>query len=671
MRHTSHGYERVDEYAWLAVRTDPAVRAHLEAENAYAREVLRPTEALQRELYEEMVARIDEDTVSAPVREGPFLYYVRTAKGKNYPIHCRRPIEGGPEHVYFDENAFAEGHTYFHVSEIDVDFDHRILAYTVDTSGDERYDLRFRDLQLDEALPDWLPDVGGSAVWASGGTIFYTKLDDTHRPYQVWRHELGRSTDTDVLVYEEPDERFFVGIHRARGNAFIVLGIHSRVTSEEWVIPVARPDTPPRVIAPRRQGVEYMIAHHRDRFFIRTNDGAINFKIVTAPLDANSHESWQPFIEHDEAVSLRRIDAFADHLVVTRRRGGLPELLVVELATMEQHVIEMPERAYGVRVGYNPEFDTASFRFTYSSMVTPRTLYEYDMRTRTKTLLERDRVHGYDPERIVTERVWATAPDGERVPISLLRRKQDDGPRPLLLIGYGAYASAEDPTFSSIRLSLVERGVSVAIAHVRGGAELGRRWYEAGRLRSKKNTFTDFIACAEHLIDAGYAAPDRLAIYGDSAGGLLVGAVVNERPELFAAAVADVPFVDVLNTMLDPSLPLTVVEWEEWGNPSIPEDYEYIASYAPYENVRAQAYPPMLVLAGWNDPRVAYWEPAKFVARIRERRTNDAPLLLLTNLDAGHGGPSGRYPALREWAMVYAFLLQHLCRAPVVRGEGS
>lgn len=645
------------------MRHDPAVRAHLEAENAYAREELRESEPLQQQLYDEMVARIEEDDVSVPVRDGPFLYYVRNEKGKNYPIHCRRPVAAGDEQIYFDENVFAEGHAYFHCSELDVDVEHRILAYTIDTTGDERYELRVRDLHTGEELSDLITDTGGSAVWAMDGrTIFYTKLDASHRPYQVWRHALGEAVSEDVLVYEEGDERFFVGVHRTRDGAFIVLGIHSRITSEEWVIPAHRPDTPPRVIAPRRQGVEYMISHHRDRFFIRTNDGATNFKVVVAPLHASTHEAWEPFIEHDEAVTIRRVDAFVDHVVVTRRRGGVPELLVVDLATRAQHVIEMPEAAYGVRVGYNPEFHTSTFRFTYSSMVTPRTLFEYDMRTHTATLLKRDGVPGYDPSRFVTERVWATAPDGERVPVSLMRRAEDTGPRPLLLIGYGAYASADDPTFSAIRLPLVERGITVGIAHVRGGAELGRRWYEAGRLRSKKNTFTDFIACAEHLVTAGYAAPDRLAIYGDSAGGLLVGAVVNARPELFAAVVADVPFVDVLNTMLDPSLPLTVVEWEEWGNPSVAEDYEYIASYAPYENVRAQAYPPMLVLAGWNDPRVAYWEPAKFVARIRERRTNDAPLLLLTNLEAGHGGPSGRYPAIREWAMVYAFFLQQLDR---------
>ncbi len=663
----THGVPRQDPYAWLRDREDPAVRAYLEAENDYADSVMAPTREFEKKLYAEMIARINEDDQTVPVRDGPFVYYARSVTGQSYWLHCRRPVAAdapesaaGDEQVYIDENQLAEGHSFFSLGDVDIRADHAMAAYTVDTAGDERHTLRFRDLQTGQDLEQTIEDVGDDVVWArDADTLFYIRLDDTNRPYQVWRHAFGSSPDDDVLVYEELDEAFFVGIRLTRSERFVVIGSHSQVTSEEHFVDAQHPHQPLRCVAPRRQDVEYGVAHHEDTLLILTNLDAKTFRVMRAPLTEPSQ--WTPFIEARADVTVEDVESFRHHLVVVQRRAAIRELVVHRVCDGDTHVVELPDPVYAVWTGANPHYDTQNLRFGYASLGVPRSVFDYDVASRRRVLRKQTEVAGFEPARFVTERLWVEAPDGARVPVSLIRRREDAGrPGPIWLTGYGSYGANNDPTFSSTRVSLLERGVGVAIAHVRGGADLGRGWYEDGKLLRKKNTFEDFIAVASALRERGIA--DRIAIYGGSAGGLLVGAVLNARPDLFDVAVADVPFVDVLNTMLDETLPLTVVEWEEWGNPAERSYFDYMASYAPYENVRAQDYPPTLMLAGWTDPRVGYWEPAKLVARLRATKTDAQPLLLRTHLDAGHGGPSGRYAAFEETAFIYAFALRFLDR---------
>jgi oligopeptidase B len=661
---TTHGVSREDPYAWMRDREDPEVRAYLDAENAHTDAVMAGSAPLQKALYDEMLARIDQNDASVPVRDGPWLYYTRMVEGLDYGLHCRRPLplgrpesEAGEEQVYFDENTLAEGTEFFELGDLDIRKTHDLAAYTVDLSGDERYDLFIRDLATGELLPDRIEDVSDDVLWAMDGTsLLSRRLDDAHRPFQVWRHVLGTAPSEDTLLYEETDEAFFVGVRLTRSERFIVIGSHSQVTSEEHLLDANDPSGGLRCIAPRRQDVEYAVEHHEEHLLVHTNLDAPTFAVMRAPLDDPGQ--WAPMVQGREDVTIEDVEAFADWLVFVQRRNALRELLVRNVADGTEHVIDMPDPVYAAWIGANPDYRAQVMRFGYTSMGVPSTVFDYDLRTRVRTQRKQQTVHGFDPGSVVTERLWVDAPDGQAIPVSLVRRREDVGKAvPVWLNAYGAYGANTPPSFSSTRVSLLQRGYAVAVAHVRGGADKGRAWYEDGKLLRKKNTFTDFIAVGEALRERGIAS--RLAIYGGSAGGLLIGAVVNARPDLFDVAVADVPFVDVLNTMLDETLPLTVIEWEEWGNPNEREAFDYIASYAPYENIEAQAYPAMLLLAGWSDPRVSYWEPAKFTARLRQRNTGTRPVLLRTHFDAGHGGPSGRYAAYEETAFIYAFVLQH------------
>ncbi|MFN0090330.1 MAG: S9 family peptidase [Acidimicrobiales bacterium] len=664
-----HGDVVVDDYAWLRDRDDPDTVAYLAAENAWIAAALAHTEALQETLFEEIRARVQETDLSSPVRKGRWSYYTRTEEGRQYPIHCRRPATGdhtydesAPEQVLLDENLEAEGHEYFALGAFDVSPDHRLLAYSVDHEGDELYTMRFRDLDTGENLAEEIPEVYYGTAWAlDSTTFFYVKTDDAMRPHQLWRRRL-RSGEADALVYTEADDRFYLGVELSRDERWIIVHLGSKVTDEVRVLPADRPEAEPVPLAEREQEVEYSAEPHGDRWFILTNaDGAENFKIVEAPADAPGRAGWREVVPHDPAVKLSAIDAFRDHLVIYERAEGVRRIRVLRLSDGAQHVIDQPEAVSTASGSVNPEFDTTSLRYAYQSMITPSSVYAYDLDTRDRRLLKQQPVlGGYDPERYATERVWAQTDDGAKAPISLVYRRglPRDGSAPALLYGYGAYEASTDPYFSSIRLSLLDRGFVFAIAHVRGGGEMGRRWYTEGKYLHKRNTFTDFVACARALCEQGWTSPGRLAIRGGSAGGLLVGAVLNLAPEQFGAAVAEVPFVDALNTILDPTLPLTVLEWEEWGNPlESAEYYAYMKSYSPYENVEPKAYPPLLVTAGLNDPRVSYWEPAKWVAKLRALKTDANPLLLKTEMGAGHGGPTGRYRVWRDEAMVLAFVI--------------
>jgi oligopeptidase B len=664
----------VDEWAWLRERDDPTVRAYLEAENAWTEAAMAHTEDLQERLFEEIKARIRETDLSVPVRKGSWWYYTRTEEGQQYPIHCRTPAREGElepaedavEQVMLDQNVAAGTSEYFAVGNFALTKDGRLLAWSSDTSGDEVYTMRFRDLATGEDLADEIPGTYYGSAWAGDNvTLFYVRPDTAKRPHQLWRHRLGTPPADDVLVHTEDDERFYLGVGMTKDERFIVLGLESKVTSEMRVLAADEPTGDFRVVEPRRQDVEYSIEHWHDRFFILTNaDGAENFALMEAPDTDPGRANWRARVAHRPDVKLSGIDVFDRYLVLFERSEGLRRIRVQAMATGDDHVIDQPEAVSTASGGTNPEFDSTILRYGYTSMVTPSTVFDYDMGTRERTLRKQQPVlGGYDPDDYVTERLWATADDGARVPISVVYRRglERNGSAPALLYGYGSYEASMDPGFSSVRLSLLDRGLVFAIAHVRGGGEMGRRWYLQGKLLHKRTTFSDFVTCARHLVDEKWTSPERLAIRGGSAGGLLVGTVVNMAPELFGAVVAEVPFVDALNTILDPTLPLTVMEWEEWGNPvESAEVYRYMKDYAPYENVAARAYPPMLVTAGLNDPRVSYWEPAKWVAKLRATRTDANRLLLKTEMGAGHMGPSGRYDAWRDEAFVYAFLLDTL-----------
>ncbi|MBA3304073.1 MAG: S9 family peptidase [Acidimicrobiia bacterium] len=659
----------VDDYAWIRDRDDPETMALLEAENEWTKASMAHTEALQEELFDEIRGRILETDLTVPVRKGRWWYYIRSVEDQQYPIHCRRLSEddSAPEEVMLDQNVLAEGHDFFSLGAFDLSPDSGRLAYSTDTAGGEVYTMHFRDLDTGLDLPDQIEGTYYGTAWASDSTtFFYVKPDASMRPWQLWRHVLGTPADADVLVHTEPDERFFLGVGTTKDERFVILHIGSKVTDEAWFLDAADALGDFRVVEPRRQDVEYSLEHWNDRFFIVTNaDGAENFKLVEASDADPGRDQWRDVVPASDEVTLSGVDVFAEHLVLFERAGGVRRLSVRHLGTGETHVVDQPEAVSTASGGANPEFDSAVLRYGYTSMVTPSSVYDYDMATRQRTLRKRQPVlGGYEPEGYVTERAWATAEDGTRVPMSLVYRQDfvRDGSAPALLYGYGSYEASMDPGFSSIRLSLLDRGFVFAIAHIRGGGELGRSWYRHGKLLEKRNTFTDFIACARHLVEHGWTSPSLLAIRGGSAGGLLMGAVANLAPGQFGAIVAEVPFVDALNTILDPSLPLTVMEWEEWGNPvSSAEVYAYMRSYSPYENVEARDYPPLLATAGLNDPRVSYWEPAKWVARLRVASTSDdRQLLLKTEMGAGHMGPSGRYDAWRDEAFVYAFLLDRL-----------
>ena len=670
---TEHGDRRDDDWYWLRNRDDPEVIAYLEAENKYADAMLAPLVPLRDRIFGEIKARVQEDDESAPVAEGGWEYTSRTHEGSQYAIHCRRPRGEGPDtaRVVLDENVLAEGHDYFALGGFEVTPDHAVLAYAVDFSGGERYTLRFRDLATGADLADVVEDVTYGLAWANDArTCFYVRPDDAMRPWEVWRHVLGTPAADDVLVRREDDERFYLGVERTRSGRFVLLDASSKLTSEIWFVPSDAPETAPRVIAARDHGHEYAVEHHwsaatGDRFLILTNQGgaARNFELVAAPSADPVRANWTPLVRHRDDVKLDAVNAFADHYVLSERANGLERLTVTRIDSGAVHEIEMPDPVYSAWVGASPEFETSTLRYGYTSLVAPVTDVDYDMNTRAASVVKTQPVlGGYDATQYVSARLWATAADGTRIPISLVHRRDTpiDGSAPALLYGYGSYEISTEPSFRSSRLSLLDRGFVYAIAHVRGGGEMGREWYEAGRLEHKANTFTDFVSCAEHLVANRYTSPARLAARGGSAGGLLMGAVVNLRPDLFAAIVAEVPFVDVVTTMLDPSLPLTVTEWEEWGDPREPDAYARMKTYSPYDNVRSAAYPALLVTTGLNDPRVQYWEPAKWVAKLRTMSTSSNPIYLRTEMGAGHGGPSGRYDAWRDEAIVLAFVCDAL-----------
>ncbi|MBX3175390.1 MAG: S9 family peptidase [Gemmatimonadaceae bacterium] len=662
---TLHGDRRVDDYAYFRDRDNPETIPYLEAENAYTDAMTAHTKALEQRLYDEIVGRIKEDDSNVPVPRDGYFYYSRTERGKQYPIYVRRrgSLEAAEE-IYFDQNAEAEGYAFFQLAGLEVSPDHRYLAVLVDTNGYEDFSLRIKDLQQGTWLPDRVEKVSWGLAWANDNrTLFYMTFDAAKRGDKVWRHVLGSPTAEDRVVYQDDDVLFNVGLERSRSGAWILISSNSFTSSEVHVIPTTDPTQAPRVLAPRRPNVEYSVEPGREHFYIQTNEGAQNFKVMRAAFAATSATQWEEWLPHRPEVFVEDVMAFAGHIVVSERREGLRRLAVHDLRAGDSHEVSFPEAAYGVFPSGNPEFATKTLRFVYTSLITPNSVYDYAMDTRERVLKKRDEVlGGYDPNRYAVERVYATARDGARVPVSLVYRKglRRDGRRPLLLYAYGSYGATMEPTFSSVRFSLIDRDITYAIAHIRGGEEMGRQWYDDGKMMKKMNTFTDFIDVAEHLVAEGYTSRDRLIAHGGSAGGLLMGAVANMRPDLFKVIVADVPFVDVINTMLDASIPLTAQEWEQWGNPQVEEHYRYIRQYSPYDNVRAQDYPRMLVVSGINDSRVAYWEPTKWVARLRAMKTDRNPLLLKMQMGAGHGGGSGRYERYREMAFRYAFMIDQV-----------
>jgi len=661
---TLFGVVRIDDYFWLRDIKNPEVVDYLKAENAYTEAVMKPAQGLQDKLYKEMRRRVKENDISVPERIDDYYYYTKTVKGKQYSVYCRKKGNlKAREEILLDENRLARGHVYFDVGAYRISPRHDLLAYSVDTMGNEEYTVYFKDLAGDSLYRETIAGVEANAQWANDDrTVFYMSLDSTQRPYRLYRHVLNGTGRADDLLYQEDDGRFFMDIGKTRSRKFLLMNLESKTTTEFRYLDTDVPQDSFRVILPRVPGVEYYVEHNGDRFYFLTNDNAKNFKLVAAPVGDPDRKGWRELIPASDSVYLEGFDAFKNYLVVYERIHGLQQLRVIDLTAGDFYHVDFSEPAYTVWPARNPDFNIDQLRFYYTSLVTPLSVFDFNLRTRVRELKKRTAVAGYRPRLYRTERLFAVAPDGSRVPIALVYKRglKKNGRNPLLLDGYGAYGGSSDPYFSSNRLSLLDRGFVYALAQVRGGGEMGRTWYEQGKLLNKKNTFTDFIAGAECLIRENYTAADRLCIEGGSAGGLLIGAVLNLKPELFKAAVADVPFVDVLNTMLDPTIPLTVTEYEEWGDPHIKEYYDYINSYAPYENVQARSYPSLLITAGLNDTRVGYWEPVKWTAKLRSRKTDQNLLLLKVNLTAGHGGVTGRFEYLKEIAFEYAFMFRVL-----------
>ena len=660
---TVHGDTRVDDYFWLRDRGNPKVMEYLKAEEAYANAAMKPLDALQDVLFNEMVGHIKETDQSAPYRSGEYFYYSRTEQGKQYPIICRRKdLLSAPEEVLLDVNQLAAGHSFMSIGAFQPSDDGNLLAYTTDTTGYRQYTLYVKDLRTGELLQDRAERVDG-VVWAAvNKTIFYVTEDAvTKRRNKVFRHALG--SDESELVYEEPDELFDIAVSRTRDRKFILLEAASKTSTEMRYIAAAKPLGPFSLMQRREPNHEYDAEHGGQLFYIRTNKGATNFRVVTAPDTDPQESNWKELIAHRPGVKIAGVEPFAKHLVLAEWESGLQQIDIVDLETQQRHRILFPEPVYAANLGDNCVFDTNVVRYNYQSLVTPSSVFDYDMNTQQSKLVKQTEIPGgFDRANYASERIFATAGDGTKVPISLVYRKdvKQDGTSPLLLYAYGSYGISIPPTFSPSRLALLDRGVVYAIAHVRGGGELGEPWRDAGRMMKKMNTFTDFIECAEYLEQERYTSKDRLVIQGGSAGGMLVGAALNMRPYLFKAAIAQVPFMDVLSDMLDSSLPLTTSEYVEWGNPSERAAYDYMARYSPYDNVKQQAYPAMLVKTSLNDSQVPYWDAAKFVAKLRAMKTDANPLLLKMNFDAGHGGASGRYDALHEIAFNFAFVLWHV-----------
>lgn len=658
---TIHNDTRLDPYYWLNERENPEVIAYLEAENEYKEAMLAHTKGFQNDLFEEIKSRIKQDDQSVPYKENGYYYITSYKKGQEYPVYSRKKETlDAPEEVILDVNQLAEGHDYYNVAGMSVSPDNRLLAYGEDTIGRRIYTVRFKDLESGELLADEIPNVAGGAVWAADNkTLFYTIKDEALRPYKIYRHILGTPVQEDVEVYHEEDPTFLAYAFKSKSKKYIIIASVARLTSEYRVLSADDPMGDFRIIQPRVRELEYNIAHFEDRFYIRTNLNARNFRLMVTPEDKTTMDHWQEVIPHREDVLLEDMDIFKNHLVLSERVKGITQLRVRPWEG-EEHYIDFGEDAFLAYTSVNPEFNTNTLRVSYTSMTTPSSTFDYDMNSRKLTVLKEQEVLGdFDKNNYETERLYATARDGVKVPISIVYRKgfKKDGSAPLLLYGYGSYGASMEPYFSSVRLSLLDRGFAYAIAHIRGGEELGRHWYDDGKLLKKKNTFTDFIDCGEFLLSENYTSKGHLYAMGGSAGGLLMGAIVNMRPDLWNGIVSAVPFVDVVTTMLDESIPLTTGEYDEWGNPNDEKYYHYIKSYSPYDNLEAKEYPAMLITTGLHDSQVQYWEPAKYVARLRELKTDNNPLLLHTNMDAGHGGKSGRFERLREVAMEWAFFL--------------
>jgi oligopeptidase B len=664
---TTHGQDRTDNYYWLRDRENPEVIAYLEAENKYLDTMMGHTQPLQEKLFNEMKGRIKEKDESAPVKDGNYYYYYRYDEGFEYPVHCRKKGSlNAPEEIMLNVNEMAKGHDYFNISGLEVSDDEQILAYAEDTVSRRLYTLRFKKLATGESYPETITDVDPGFAWASDNkTIFYAKKDkETLLPFQVYKHVLGTDPKEDKLVYEEKDDTFYTSVFRSKSKKFIMLYMGSTLSSEMRYLDAALPTGSFKTVLPREKDHEYMAAHLGDKFYVRTNWKAQNFRLMEVPVsESASKNAWKEVIPHREEVYLDDFEVFKNHLVLSERKEGLLHMRVIRWQDRNEHFLDFGEPAYLAYAETNPEMDTRTLRFGYTSLTTPNSVYEYDMETKEKKLLKRQEIQGgFNPENYVSERVYATARDGVKIPVSLVYRKgiKKDGNNPLYQYSYGSYGISSEATFSSSRLSLLDRGFVFAIVHIRGGQEMGRKWYEDGKLLKKKNTFTDFIDCSEFLIKEKYTSKDKLVAMGGSAGGLLMGAVVNLRPDLYKAVVAHVPFVDVITTMLDETIPLTTGEYDEWGNPNTKEYYDYMLSYSPYDNVKKQAYPNMLVTTGLHDSQVQYWEPAKWVAKLRTMKTDKNVLLMYTNMEAGHGGASGRFKKFRDTAREYAFILDML-----------
>ena len=663
---TTHGHTRQDPYFWMRDREDAALIPYLEAETAYMQAMMAHTEPLQKQLYDEILGRIQETDDSVPVKKDEYYYYSRTEEGKQYSIQCRKHLSlDAAEEILLDLNLYGEQFEYLSLGIFEISPDHKRLAFGLDTTGDETLTVSIKELATGEILSDQLVEVGESAEWLDNNTLLYATQDEAKRADRIWQHRLGTAQSDDLLRYHEPDGRFSVYLGKTRDERYIVLSVDGIETTESYLLDTSDPKNQFRIVQPREEGIRYEVDHREGILYIVTNaDGAKNHQLVTTSAETPGREHWQTLIPHRPDVMLYDVDLFANQMVRYERENALLTIHLTNFTSGETHAMTFPEPLYAVAAGGNPEYNTTSLRIIYTSFITPSTVYDYNMDSREWLLKKQEPVlGGYDPTLYKMERLWASAEDGTLIPISLhYRRDAWDGttPVPLRLYGYGSYGMTIDPNFNSARLSLLDRGIIFATAHIRGSQIMGRQWYEDGKFLNKKNTFTDFIACAKHLIAQRYTTPAQMLAQGGSAGGLLIGAVINMAPELFHAAIAEVPFVDVINTMLDPTIPLTVREYDEWGNPEEPNYYDYMLSYSPYDNVTAQAYPNVLVTAGLNDPRVQYWEPTKWVAKLRDLKTDSNLLLLKMQMGAGHFSSSGRYDHLKDTAFLYAFILDQL-----------
>lgn len=659
---TIHGDTRIDNYYWLNERENPKVIEYLKAENEYKETVMKHTETLQENLYNEIVGRIKQTDMSVPFKTEGYYYYSRFEEGKEYPVYCRKKESlETEEEILLNVNEMAEGYGFYHVAGLTVSTNNNFIAFGVDTVSRRKYTIHFKDLTTGEILPDEIPNTAGQAAWANDNkTVFYSIKDDSLRSYKIFKHILGSEVSADKEIFHEKDVTFDTYVYKCKSKKYLFIASNSTLSTEYQYLDADSPDGKFKIIQPREKDLEYDVDHYKDNFYIRTNLDAKNFRLVETPVNKTSKENWTEVIPHRVDVLLEGFEIFKNFLVVGERKDGLTQLRVIKWDGREDHYIDFGEETYMAYISNNPEFDTDLLRFGYTSLTTPRSTFDYDMNTKEKKLLKQQEVVGdFDSDNYHAERLYATAKDGVKIPISLVYKKglEKNGDNPLLLYGYGSYGASMNASFSSVRLSLLDRGFVYALAHIRGGQEMGRYWYEDGKLLKKKNTFTDFIACAEHLITEKFTSPSKLFTSGASAGGLLMGAVLNMRPDLFKGVIAGVPYVDVVTTMLDDSVPLTTGEYDEWGNPNNKEYYDYMLSYSPYDNVKAKDYPALFVTTGLHDSQVQYWEPAKWVAKLRELKTDDNILLLHTNMEAGHGGVSGRFRRYKETALEYAFML--------------